>query len=69
MRDINDILPKLPKNARWAALLNYWPDRSHLRDLDRMLPHDHKWHTVFHTPDSTIVDNIPIVKKKKESMA
>ncbi|MEM3171949.1 MAG: hypothetical protein QXE82_00225 [Candidatus Nitrosotenuis sp.] len=67
MKDVNDFLPKIP-NMRWGALVNRYPTNQRLQELERLLPHDKRWHTVFETPNCMIVDNIPIVKKSKESM-
>ena len=67
MRDINEILPKIP-NMRWGALTNLYPTNENIRKIDRQLKHDGRWHKVLETPDSTIIDDIAIVKKKPESM-
>ena len=67
MKDINDLMPKIP-GLKWGALTNLYPTRQVYQKLDKLLPHDKRWHTVFDTPDSTIVDDIPIVKKSRESM-
>lgn len=67
MKDINKIMPKL-HGMRWAAITNQFPTNQKIRELDRLLPHDKRWHTVFESDHSVIVDDVPIVKKSKESM-
>jgi len=67
IRDINKVLPKIP-NMRWGALTNLYPTNQNIKKLDQTLKHDGNWHTVFDTPTSTIIDDIPIIKKKPDSM-
>lgn len=61
------MMPKIP-NMRWGALTNFIPTNQNLKLLNRMLPHDKKWHTVIDSGKSVIVDDVPIVKKSRESM-
>lgn len=68
MRDINDIMPKIP-DMKWGALLNKQPTNKKIRELDRMLPHDKRWHTVFDFQDHVYVDDIRIEKEDKKSLA
>jgi hypothetical protein len=67
LKDINELMPKIP-GMRWGAIINFWPTSPKLKMLAQTLPHDKRWHTVFETQDCIIVDDIPIVKKTKESM-
>lgn len=67
MRDINEIMPKIP-GMRWGAVTNLSPTIQNLKQLNAMLPHDTKWHKVLNTKHSVIVDDIPIVKKSRDSM-
>lgn len=46
MRDINDLMPKIP-HMRWGALTNMPPTNEKVREMDRMFPHDGRWHTVL----------------------
>lgn len=64
MRDINDIMPKIP-NMKWGALTNKYPTNKNVKELDKMLPHDKKWHTVFDFDDQVYVDDVQIWKKDK----
>jgi hypothetical protein len=66
MRDINDIMPKIP-NMKWGALTNKYPTNKNVKDLDTMLPHDKKWHTVFDFDDHVYVDDVRVAKKEKKS--
>lgn len=51
MKDINDYLPKLPKNSLGLAL-NWRPEDAELKNLitKSPLPFDSKWHTLGKIP-------------------
>ncbi len=66
MRDINDIMPKIP-NMKWGALTNKFPTKNNVNELDKLLPHDKKWHTVFDLEDQVYVDDVRVWKKDKKS--
>lgn len=66
MRDINDMMPRIP-NMKWGALTNKYPTNKNVKELDQMLPHDKKWHTVFDFNDHVYVDDVQIWKKDKKS--
>lgn len=61
MRDINDILPRIP-NMRWGALTNRPPTNQRIREMNRLFPHNGRWHTVFEDRDYVLVDGRPIRK-------
>ena len=65
MKDINDIMPKIP-NMRWGALLNRPPTNEKVEEMNKMFPHNGKWHTVFEEQDQVIVDGKRIWKKDPE---
>jgi hypothetical protein len=65
MRDINEIMPKIP-NMRWGALLNREPTNKKVKQLDKMLPHDKRWHTVFEDQDTVYVDDVRVKKEEPE---
>ena len=67
MRDINNILPKLPKNS-WGALTNYLPGPTHVNEMRQILPYDSKWHTIFREADQTHIDGKRIWHKKPEQL-
>jgi len=46
MKDINEIMPKIP-NMKWGALLNKKPTSQKVDELNKLLPHNGKWHTVI----------------------
>lgn len=50
LKDINDIMPKIP-GLRWGVVTNFKADKNKLQELDKMMPNDKKWHTLFETPD------------------
>lgn len=66
MRDINEIMPKIP-NMKWGALLNKYPTQRRVKELDTVLPHDKRWHTVFDFKDHVYVDDVRIAKKDKKA--
>lgn len=67
MRDINEIMPKIP-NMKWGALLNKRPTNKRIHELDSMLPHDKRWHTVFDFENHTYVDEVKIEKTDKTDL-
>ncbi len=68
MRDINEIMPKVP-NMKWGALTNAFPTNAKIKEMDKLFPHDGKWHTVFEEPEQVFVDGIRIWKKNAEKMS
>ena len=54
MRDINDILPKLPPNSLGLAM-NWKPEQAELKNLvtKSPLPFDGRWHTLGRIPGHT----------------
>ena len=66
MKDINEIMPKVP-NMKWGALLNKKPTSQKVDELNKLLPHNGKWHTVFEEKDISYIDGVPIFKKNKDS--
>lgn len=67
MKDINDFMPKI-SNMRWGALLNWKASMAEVKEIDRMMPHDKRWHTIFQDENSTHIDNRIIRKRTAESM-
>ena len=66
MKDINDIMPKIP-NMKWGALLNKKPSSKKIDDLNNLFPHNGKWHTVFEEKDVAYIDGVPVFKKDKDA--
>ena len=60
-RDINDIMPKVD-NMRWGALMNCPPTSERVRYMDRIFPHNGRWHTVFEEEDSVTIDGAQVRK-------
>jgi len=67
MRDINEIMPKVP-NMKWGALTNAFPTNDKIKEMDKLFPHDGKWHTVFEEPEQVFVDGIRIWKKDADKL-
>lgn len=66
MKDINDIMPKVP-NMRWGALLNKFPTNSKIEEMNKIFPDNGKWHTVFEENDFVYIDGKRISKKDPKS--
>ena len=62
MRDINEIMPKIP-NMNWGALLNKMPTNKKIEYMNKIFPHNGKWHTIFDDKDHVVVDGKFIRKK------
>jgi hypothetical protein len=62
MKDINEILPKIP-NMRWGALMNKAPTNKKVKEMDKIFPNNGKWHTVFEQEDNISIDGKQIWKK------
>lgn len=62
MKDINEIMPKIP-SMRWGALLNKYPTDDKVKQMNKIFPHNGKWHTVFEEEEQLFVDGVRIWKK------
>ena len=62
MKDINDIMPKVP-NMRWGALMNKAPTNEKVNEMNKIFPSNGKWHTVFEEKDSVTIDGKQIDRK------
>ena len=67
MTDINDVMPKIP-HMKWGALMNKAPTNNKVKELNKIFPHNGKWHTVFEERDISYIDGFPIFQKSKESL-
>ena len=52
---------------RWGALMNKVPTNNKVEELNKIFPHNGKWHTVFEEKDHTYIDGKVVWKKDKES--
>jgi len=66
MKDINETMPKIP-NMRWGALLNKYPTNDKVKQMNKIFPHNGKWHTVFEEQDQIFVDGVRIWKKDMDT--
>ena len=66
MKDINDILPKIP-DMRWGALMNTPPTNKKVEEMNKIFPNNGKWHTVFEEKDQIHIDGNRIWKKNSQS--
>jgi len=67
MRDINNLMPKIP-GMKWGVLTNAYPTIDKINEINRTIAHDGKWHTIFEEADQIHVDGKRIWKKKLEQM-
>ena len=67
MRDINEIMPRVP-NMKWGALMNYAPSNPELERLNKIFPHNGRWHTIIQDGNETQVDNVTIRNRSAQSM-
>lgn len=67
IKNINDFLPKIP-GMKWGALTNKYPTDAKIKELNKFLPHDGKWHSVLEYQNSIDVDGVTIRRKTSESM-
>jgi len=65
MKDINDIMPKVP-NMRWGALMNKAPTSDKVEEMNKIFPDNGKWHTVFEEQDEITIDGKQIRKKNPD---
>ncbi len=68
MKDINEIMPKVP-NMKWGALTNAFPTNDKIKEMDKLFPHDGRWHTVFEEPEQVFVDGVRIWKKDPSKLS
>lgn len=66
MKDLNSILPPLPKHAAWGVISNLPRTNATIQEINRLLPHDNKWHSILGTKDFVDVDGITIRKHTKD---
>jgi hypothetical protein len=64
---LNKAMPKIP-SMEWGALTNIHPTNAKLKEINRLLPHDSKWHMLFEDEDEVNVDGVPIRRKTLDSM-
>lgn len=66
-RDINKFMPKI-HGLQWGALINKYPTNERIKELDRLLPHNGKWHEVQYGDEFTYVNGVRVPKKTMGSM-
>ena len=64
---LNKFMPKIP-NMRWGALTNAYPTNAKIREINKLLPHDSKWHMLFEEKDQVHIDGVTIRRKSLDSM-
>lgn len=66
MRDINEIMPKIP-NMKWGALMNRPPTNDRVEQMNSIFPANGRWHTVFEERDQIHIDGKRVWKKDPKS--
>ena len=66
MTDINKVMPKIP-HMKWGALMNKPPTNNKVKELNKIFPHNRKWHTIFEEKDHAYIDGKIVWKKDKKS--
>ena len=64
---LNQIMPKIP-SMRWGALTNIHLTNAKIEQMNRLLPHDKKWHLLFEEKVQVNVDGVTIRRKTLDSM-
>jgi len=67
VNNLNKIMPKIP-SMKWGALTNIYPTNAKLNEMNRLLPHDKKWHLLYEEKDQLNVDGVTIRRKTLDSM-
>ena len=68
MREINEVMPKIPKHER-GALMNKMPTNKKVKEMNKTFPGDGRWHTVFEEKEQVFVDGVRVWKKDPKSWA
>ena len=67
MRDINEILPKIP-GMRFGAVTNLEPSVTNVNELLNVMPRDGKWHTLFEGNQEMMIDGVSVRRRTADSM-
>lgn len=67
MKDINDIMPKVPGMV-WGAVTNVEPSVRNINEMINVMPKDERWHTLFEGNKEMLIDGIPIRRRTAESL-
>ena len=67
IKKLNEIMPKIP-NIKWGALTNAYPTNAKLNQINKMIPHDKKWHSIFEEKDQVHIDGVTVRRKNLDSM-
>ena len=53
---------------KWGALMNKAPTNNKVKELNKIFPHNGKWHTVFEETDHAYIDGKLVWKKDKKAL-
>ncbi len=64
---LNEAMPKIPA-MKWGALTNMFPTNAKIEEMNRLLPHDKRWHLLFEEKNQVNVDGVTVRRKNLDSM-
>lgn len=67
MRDINEIMPKIPGMV-FGAVTNVRLTMASINEICRVMPKDEKWHTLFESPNDITIDGKTIRRTNAERL-
>ncbi len=67
VKKLNELMPKVP-NMRWGALTNAYPTNAKIKKINKLLPPDKKWHSLFEEKNQVHIDGVTIRRKNLDSM-
>ncbi len=67
MRDINDIMPKIP-DMKWGAVTNMYPTNAKIKMMNEIFPPNGRWHTVLEEQNQVHIDGKTIRRRTAKSM-
>ena len=67
IKKLNELMPKIP-NMKWGALTNFLPTNAKINQINKMIPHDKKWHSIFEETNQVHIDGVTVRRKSLDSM-
>jgi len=64
---ISNGMPKIP-NMRGGVLTNAFPTPAKLKEINKTIAHDGKWHTIFEEPNQVHIDGITVRRRTEDSL-
>ncbi len=67
IKKLNQLMPKVP-NMKWGALTNAYPTNAKIKEINKMIPHDKKCHSIFEEKYQVHIDGFTVRRKNLDSM-